>query len=202
MVRKRMTASERRESIIKATIEVVSRSNYDRATTAAIAKKAGVNEALIYSHFKNKQKLQLATLDYLLDYRIRIYASNPVFKEENKSRSIIRELNRQYMKEIQKPDIDMFACILKSLFAIDPRIREKGWDIVKAFHDFNKQMLIEDRKRGFFTDKVDPDVIAWEILGKITLLSISAINGKLDGYSFEQVGKSMAYFEAFFMSEK
>ena len=59
---KRMTAEERKQSIIDATIRVVSRLNYDRATTALIAKEAGVNEALIYNHFKSKQELQVATI--------------------------------------------------------------------------------------------------------------------------------------------
>lgn len=199
VARKRMSAEQRRESIIKATIKVVARLSYDRATTSLIAKEARINEALIYSHFKSKQKLQLAMLEYLLEFRLRIYTSNPIFQATDQKRSIIKAVNEQYMEEIQNPDIDMFSCILKALFAIDSEIREKGWSIIKAFQNFNQQNLEEDIKRGFLKEHIDPDILAWEMLGKVTLISIMAVNGKMDAYDIQKVRKSMELFEEFFL---
>ncbi len=202
VARKRMSAEQRRESIIKATIKVVARLNYDRATTSLIAKEARINEALIYSHFKSKQKLQLAMLEYLLEYRLRIYTSNPIFQAEDQKGSIVKAVNEQYMEEIQNPNIDMFSCILKALFAIDSEIREKGWSIVKAFQNFNLQNLKADIKRGFLREHIDPDILAWEMLGKVTLISIMAVNGKMDVYDIQKVKKSMEFFEEFFLRKK
>jgi len=202
LAKKRLTAQERKQSLIEATINVVARLNYDRATTALIAKEAGVNEALIYSHFNSKKDLQIATLDYLIDFRLKIYRSNPVFLPENKHLSIIKELNTQYLKMIQSPQINMFECILKAMFAIDPEIRTKGIECSRKFQEFNKKNLVEDQKRGFFDQRFDPDIIAWEMLGKIMLVSTLAINEKSDEFGIDQIKTSIQYFESIFLTEK
>jgi len=200
LTKKRLTAEERKQSLIEATITVVARLNYDRATTALIAKAAGVNEALIYSHFDSKKELQIATLDYLIDFRLDLYKSNPVFLPENQHLSIIKELNSQYLKMIQSPQINMFECILKAMLAIDPDIRAKGIECCKKFQEFNRQNLIEDQKRGFFDPRFDPDIIAWEMLGKILLVSTLAVNEQFHEFGLDQIKTSIKYFEAIFMS--
>lgn len=202
MSKKRMTADERKQSLIEATIRVVARLNYDRATTALIAKEAGINEALIYSHFKSKTELQIATLDYLLDYRLGLYKSNPVFNEENRHHSIFKALNAQYLQMIQSPEINMFACILKAMFALEPEIREKGIECCMAFFEFNKQNLIADKNRGFFNDRFDPEIIAWELLGKIMVVSTLAVNDRLDAFGIENIKTSIDYFEQNYFSGK
>lgn len=202
MAGKRLTAEERRQSLIDATIEVVARLNYDQATTALIAKAAGVNEALIYRHFSSKTELQLATLDYLIDYRLQIYRENPVFQPKNQHKSVIRELTAQYLQRIQSPEVNMFACILKAMFAIDLQIREKGVECCMAFHEFNKENLFLDQTRGFIDPAFDPEVIAWEMLGKIMLVSTLAVNNRLDAFGIENIKKSMAYFEVMYFSKK
>lgn len=200
MAKKRMTAEERRQSLIEATIRVVARLNYDRATTSLIAKEAGVNEALIYSHFKSKTELQLATLDYLLDFRLGVYKSNPVFAEENRHQSVLKELNAQYIRMLERPEISMFACILKAMFALEPDIREKGMQCCMAFVEFNRENLIEDKARGFFKGPYDPEIISWEIMGKIMLVSTLAVNDRLDVFGLENVKKSIRYFEKIYLN--
>lgn len=201
MTNKRMTADERRQSLIEATIKVVAESNYDRATTAIIAKTAGINEALIYSHFNSKKELQLATLDYLINYRLSIYSTNPVFLPENSDKSIIQALNRQYQELLQSPDIDMFNCILKAFYAIDADIREKGFGCSLVLHQFIKNNLVEDCRRGFFDSaKYNPDIIAWEILGRIMLFSTLAINGKLELYGRDNIEAAARYFEMIYLN--
>jgi AcrR family transcriptional regulator len=190
-----MSAEERKQSIIDATIKVVSRLNYDRATTALIAKEAGVNEALIYNHFKSKQELQIATLDYLIGYRLQLYRSHPVFQDQNKDQSIIKAMNAQYLKSVENPAVDMFACILKASLAIDKKIREKAWECTKAFYDFNMENLIEDKKRGFVDEQIDLNITAWEMLGTVTLLSSLAVNGKLDEFGIDKFKKSQKSFQ-------
>lgn len=199
MAKKRMTADDRRQSLIDATIRVVARLNYDRATTALIAREAGVNEALIYSHYKSKKDLEMDTLDYLVDSRLALYRTNPVFLPENRHQSIMRSLNDQYLKMIQSPEIQVFSCILKSIFAIEPDIQQKGVACSKAFQEFIRDSLVEDRERGFFDTRFDPDVIAWEILGKIMLVAALAVSGSLAQFGMEGIRKSIQYQEAVYL---
>jgi AcrR family transcriptional regulator len=200
VTKKRMTAEERRQSLIESTIKVVARLNYDRATTALIAKEAGVNEALIYNHFKSKTELQLATLDYLLEFRLGLYKANPIFKEENKEESIIRALNAQYLQVIQSPEINMFACILKAMFALDPKIREKGVECCKAFYEFSRENINLDKKRGFFKGDYSSEIIAWEMMGRILLVATLAVNERLEIFGIQNIKKSIDYFDEIYLS--
>ncbi|MDO9264298.1 MAG: TetR/AcrR family transcriptional regulator [Desulfosalsimonadaceae bacterium] len=199
MAKKRMTGDDRRQSLIDATIAVVARLNYDRATTALIAREAGVNEALIYSHYKSKKDLQMATLDYLVDSRLAFYRTNPAFLPENLHQCVMRSLNAQYLKMIQSPEIQVFSCILKSVFAIEPDIQQKGVACSKAFQEFIRDSLVEDRERGFFDPRFDPDVIAWEILSKIMLVATLAVAGSLDQFGMEEIRKSIQYQEDIYL---
>ncbi|MFI6642336.1 TetR/AcrR family transcriptional regulator [Streptomyces sp. NPDC050504] len=56
----RMSAEERRESVIRAAIEEFARGGYHGTSTEAIAKRVGVSQPYLFRLFKNKQELFLA----------------------------------------------------------------------------------------------------------------------------------------------
>ena len=58
----RMAAKERRQRILDAALHVFARENYQGATTAKIAKAAGITEPVIYQHFKGKRELFLEVI--------------------------------------------------------------------------------------------------------------------------------------------
>jgi TetR/AcrR family transcriptional regulator len=55
--RRRMTADERRSQIARAATRLFARHGFSGVTTRQIADAAGVNEALLYRHFPNKEAL-------------------------------------------------------------------------------------------------------------------------------------------------
>ena len=59
----RLPAAERRAAIVAAALEVFGNGSYARATTAEIARAAGVSEPIIYRHFPSKKELWFASLD-------------------------------------------------------------------------------------------------------------------------------------------
>src|ERR671936_1737727 len=59
----RLPAAERRSAIIEAALRVFSEGSYAGATTAEIAREAGVSEPLLYRHFSSKRELYFACLD-------------------------------------------------------------------------------------------------------------------------------------------
>ena len=125
----------------------------------------------------------------------------PVFKEENRDQSIVKSINDQYLERIQNPDVKMFSCILKAVFTIDADIRKKGIECTLALYEFNKKNLTEDGRRGFFNNRFDPGIVAWEMLGSVLLISTLAVNGRLDDYGIENIKKSLEYFEAVHMTK-
>jgi AcrR family transcriptional regulator len=59
----RLSSKERRQSIVEAVRGVFAANGFDGTTTRALAKAAGVSEALLYKHFPSKESLYAAMLD-------------------------------------------------------------------------------------------------------------------------------------------
>ncbi len=59
----RLPAPERRSAIVDAALQVFSSGSYSGATTAEIARQAGVSEPILYRHFASKKELYFACLD-------------------------------------------------------------------------------------------------------------------------------------------
>lgn len=57
---KRLSSDERREAIIRTALKVFSERGFHGTTTKALAKEAGVSEALIFRHFPSKGELYAA----------------------------------------------------------------------------------------------------------------------------------------------
>src|SRR6266540_2060305 len=59
----RLPASERRAAVVDTACRVFARCSYRGATTAEIAREAGVTEPILYRHFDSKQALYFACID-------------------------------------------------------------------------------------------------------------------------------------------
>jgi TetR/AcrR family transcriptional regulator len=59
----RLSASERREQLIKTAVSLFSRKGFKGTTTREIAAAAGVTEAIIFRHFATKEQLYTAIID-------------------------------------------------------------------------------------------------------------------------------------------
>ena len=63
MTSARLPAAERRQAILESACRVFARSSYRGATTAEIAREAGISEPILYRHFGSKRDLYLACLE-------------------------------------------------------------------------------------------------------------------------------------------
>jgi AcrR family transcriptional regulator len=59
----RLPAAERRQAIVEAAISVFASASYGGATTAEIARCAGVSEPVLYRHFRSKRDLYFACVE-------------------------------------------------------------------------------------------------------------------------------------------
>src|SRR5687767_4320730 len=59
-------SEERREQIGRALQRVMSRSGYEGATVAEVAREAGLTTGLVHYHFRSKQEILLYVLDRLV----------------------------------------------------------------------------------------------------------------------------------------
>jgi len=194
MKKKRLTAEQRRISIIEATIQVVAKLNYDRATTALIAKEAKINQALIYKHFKSKAQLQIAMLDHIRGIMSKNYDSNPELAKEVKKTSFFQAITAQYHSSL-KAEVLLRACVVKAMVAIDPKIRAKAWEIVKENHEFLRTSLEQDYRSKAGHAEFDAEMMAWSVFASDILFTSLSLMGKMDEVSKEKIFESVQYSE-------
>jgi len=194
MKRKRLTAEERKLSILEATMRVVSRLNYDSATIALIAKEAKINQALIYTHYKSKLELLLAMLDYIGLSLLERYAANPLSNETTGEMTSFQAFSQLYHNN-RDEEGRFRSCVVKAMVSIDPRIREKAWEMIQLEIDFIRKGLDSDMKRGCYEDEFDTDIASWWIVANDLLFSTLYIMGKTDAIPKERVFESIRYTE-------
>ena len=59
----RLPAAQRKEQLLDTAVELFARRGFGGATTAELAKAAGVTEPIIYRHFRSKKDLFIAVID-------------------------------------------------------------------------------------------------------------------------------------------
>jgi AcrR family transcriptional regulator len=73
MSRKRMTADERREVIVRAATEVFAERGYHGASIDEIARRSGVSPPVVYDHFASKQDLHERLLERTRDELLQVW---------------------------------------------------------------------------------------------------------------------------------
>ena len=71
--RSRFSADERREQVMAAAVREFGEQGYQAASTAAIARRAGISQPYIYALFPSKQDLFIAVHDQVIDGILRAF---------------------------------------------------------------------------------------------------------------------------------
>jgi AcrR family transcriptional regulator len=67
--RKRLGADERREEIIRVTLELAADQGPDDVTTQDMAQAMGVTQGAVFRHFPSKDAIWLAVMQWVRDHR-------------------------------------------------------------------------------------------------------------------------------------
>jgi AcrR family transcriptional regulator len=118
-LRQRQSAADRRDQVILAALREFAEQGYQAASTAAIAKRAGISQPYIYALFPNKQELFLAVHDHVVD-RIRL-AFNEAVKGATSPDDALHRMGSTYPALIA----DRFALLaqLQCYATAEPEIR-------------------------------------------------------------------------------
>lgn len=73
--RRRLTAEQRREDVLRAGVHEFAERGYHAASTAAIARRAGVSQPYIYALFANKKTLFLSCQRHVVDHIREVFRS-------------------------------------------------------------------------------------------------------------------------------
>jgi AcrR family transcriptional regulator len=180
---RRLPATERRQAIVRAALRVFSAKSYAAATTAEIAREAGVSEPVLYRHFASKRYLWLACLDAAweetratLEAKIALFTdgSAPSGRQSPWRRATMPNLWLQGLAEAGD----------------DPVVRQAIRRHMREVHDVVAEALRTGQARGVVPADRDADAEAWVFIGGGQLRSVAdRLGGVLTAADLEAISR-------------
>lgn len=180
----RLPAAERRRELVEAALRVFSERSYAGATTAQIAREAGVSEPILYRHFASKRELYFACLNEAWQ-RIQLRIEEKI--DELGPELGWRAIGPATMREMKVvlPSLWMQAI---TEAGEDPEIRLHVRGHMREVHDFFANVLRRVQEQGGIHPDRDPDTEAWIFVAGSLLVSVAdRLGGPLKAEDFEAI---------------
>jgi AcrR family transcriptional regulator len=182
----RLPAVERRQAVLDTACRVFSRSSYRGATTAEIAREAGITEPILYRHFGSKRDLYLACLDEawrsFRETAERALAEDPV--------GCLGSIADAYMaKRTRIRLVDLWIQALNEA-SDDAVIAKAVRKQIREVHAFFAGVIERGQELGAVHPDRDPVAEAWIFVGGGLLATIDHRLGGLLGPDLERVRAS------------
>jgi AcrR family transcriptional regulator len=181
--RSRLTAAERRQAVLDTACLVFSRSSYRGATTAEIAREAGITEPILYRHFGSKRDLYLACLDE--SWRVLRELAEEAVREN--PRGCLGAVADMYMaKRARIRLVDLWIQALTEA-AVDAVIAKAVRQQIREVHAFFAELIELGQADGVVHADRDPVAEAWIFVGGGLLATIDDRLGGLLGGDLARV---------------
>jgi AcrR family transcriptional regulator len=168
----RLPASERRQAIIEAATRVFVRSSYSGATTADIARAAGVSEPILYRHFDSKRELYLACLQAAWDgFRAALDAKLAARGDTDVVRAVGEGAKEFHASGGVKPVTLWIQALTEA--GEDEQIRAALRTQLREVHDYIADTLRQGQAEGVVPPDRVPDAEAWLFVAGALLLSFA-----------------------------
>jgi AcrR family transcriptional regulator len=183
----RLPAAERRAGLVDAALKVFAESSYDGATTAEIARTAGVSEPILYRHFGSKRDLYVACLDEMWQ-RLRGTVEEIVAAEPDPREwpfAMPAAIGKLRGEGIHPNQLWIQAL---SQASEDPDLRRLVRAHVREVHDFVADLYRRAQAEGGVAASLDPNAEAWIGLGIGLLRSVQdTLGGLLTQEDFDAI---------------
>lgn len=178
---RRLPAAERRREIVRAALEVFSSTSYAGATTAEIARRAGVSEPVLYRHFASKRDLWLACLDTAWEETRVILAAKVARVTDGTPLS-------GHESPWQSPTMPNLWVQALTEAGEDPDVRRAIRRHMREVHGFVAGSIRDGQARGAIPADRDPDAEAWVFVGGGLLRSVAdRLGGVLTAADLEAI---------------
>ena len=130
MSKKRLSQEERRNQIIEVAIALFAGKGFKGATTRAIAKAAGVSEAIIFRHFATKEDLYDAIITYTLEKRRSLWEQEESPQVSLGLESLLRKFAHAYIQR-NRQDPTFIRLMMYSALE-DHKFRQRFFEINRS----------------------------------------------------------------------
>ena len=183
--KQRLSAEARRAAVLDTACRVFSRSSYRGATTAEIAREAGISEPILYRHFGSKRDLYLACLDEAWQ-TFRDEASNAIAEDPVGCLGVISD--RYMAKGTRFRVVDLWIQALTEA-SDDPVIAKALRRQIRDMHEFLAEVIRDGQRRGVVNADRDAEAEAWIFVGGGLLATMDSRLGGLLGDDLQRVRK-------------
>jgi AcrR family transcriptional regulator len=150
---------KRHQEILDAAIRVFNTKGYRGATTAEIAKTAGITEPILYKHFENKKDLFMKSCQLIFDHLF-IENKKAYNKFPDDETRFITEAVKIYIDFLKKnPNKTMFMIHTLSITK-EPEFEGFFKNLMERFVDTFEKTFISIKKKGKYKSKIKPRPLA------------------------------------------
>jgi AcrR family transcriptional regulator len=185
-MKERLPAGERRAAVLETACRVFGRCSYHSATTAEIAREAGVTEPILYRHFESKRALYLACVDET--WELVRAAWEEALAEEDDPREWLPGMGRAFaaFKDHQAALANLWAQALAEA-GDEPELRRHLRRHVREVHEFVVHVIERGQAAKAIAADRDPEAEAWIFIAVGLLATIAGRLGCLAPGDLERI---------------
>lgn len=186
---------EKRENIITICLEEFGENGYDKASTNAIVKKAGISKGILFHYFGNKKNLFLYILDYSIDRILKQFYSN----DEKMPTDLFDKLITWSINKVKVYyDLPLESKVVMQAFIdIPEELKDEMMERQQKIYTQNVPMFIKDIDTSKFREGVEPNK-AIELL----MMCLGALNKKYIDMYKGQTDKAISEIDKLFNEMK
>jgi AcrR family transcriptional regulator len=171
-------------------IEIIDEIGIQKLTTREIAKRQQISEATIFRHFKNKNELLVAVLDYFIRFDAEIIQTTKL-QNLNPTEALIFLISSYAAYYESYPAVASILLIYHVLLD-ETELSEKIKDIQSRRTSDIKRLVDEAVQVGELSKDVDSDIVAVMIYGSFKEI---CLNWKISNYNFTLRERSLSALE-------
>jgi AcrR family transcriptional regulator len=161
--RKRLSAEERRASIVAAATEVFSESGYQRGTMSEVARRVGVSEPVVFQNFGSKAAVFVAVLEAATG-RITAAIQQGVTENGSVGAWLSEFLAPEHLSGAHSRDTHAVLFADAMSVASEPQLREAIRRTHRALARTIADLLARGQDEGSIRPDLDPQAAAWWLL--------------------------------------
>jgi AcrR family transcriptional regulator len=164
-MRRRLSATQRRDKIIKACLaEAKHTGSFSQVSARAVARRAGCTHPILYHHFKNRSELIRETVNHLQDRGLRAmsaWAGN----ERQTVVERIRGLMDLYLSQRSNREIVLsFGVLSGEEWRNDPQVRAAFNDVAERYASIIMGLITKGIERGELRKSTHPEYVSWRLV--------------------------------------
>lgn len=154
----RKSTDERREEIVQGVLEVAAEKGLGNVTTQAIAEKVGIAQPTIFRHFKSRDEIFRAAMEWIAD---RLFAAlEGLFSTDMPADQRLRQLLERQLKFISKRKGIPRLLFSDRLHLEDPGLKRTVRAIMRRYTERVAAVIEDGRTSGLFREDLDPQETA------------------------------------------